>query len=164
MQVRYRSYEEEPWWKQGIHYQHGQFRRHHGCCYPSIGLYVVYAIGSKFEAQTNAFKRRNADTASKVSPCRSPLESLPPFTHFLVFRPFFLSQGAVLAMTRELAMVHAREGIRLNSLCPFVFFSVPPLSPLHESDTPTSIPRSLQRPPPNRFVLPPLSPSPCFAL
>ncbi|KAJ3723324.1 hypothetical protein C8R42DRAFT_665883 [Lentinula raphanica] len=26
--------------------------------------------------------------------------------------------GAVLAMTRELAMVHAREGIRLNSLCP----------------------------------------------
>ncbi|KIM29568.1 hypothetical protein M408DRAFT_328806 [Serendipita vermifera MAFF 305830] len=28
------------------------------------------------------------------------------------------SKGAVLAMTRELAMVHAREGIRLNSLCP----------------------------------------------
>lgn len=27
-------------------------------------------------------------------------------------------QGAVLSMTRELAMVHAREGIRLNSLCP----------------------------------------------
>lgn len=30
------------------------------------------------------------------------------------------SKGAVLAMTRELAMVHAREGIRLNSLCPYV--------------------------------------------
>ncbi|GAA5844004.1 hypothetical protein JCM9279_003700 [Rhodotorula babjevae] len=28
------------------------------------------------------------------------------------------SKGAVLAMTRELAVVHAREGIRLNSLCP----------------------------------------------
>ncbi|KAG6832877.1 hypothetical protein H0H92_004761, partial [Tricholoma furcatifolium] len=28
------------------------------------------------------------------------------------------SKGAVLAMTRELAIVHAREGIRLNSLCP----------------------------------------------
>lgn len=30
------------------------------------------------------------------------------------------SKGAVLAMTRELAMVHAREGIRVNSLCPYV--------------------------------------------
>ncbi|KAL5488377.1 hypothetical protein ACEPAI_6485 [Sanghuangporus weigelae] len=28
------------------------------------------------------------------------------------------SKGAVLAMTRELAMVHAREGIRFNSICP----------------------------------------------
>ncbi|KAH9850082.1 short-chain dehydrogenase [Lenzites betulinus] len=28
------------------------------------------------------------------------------------------SKGAVLAMTRELAMVHAREGIRVNSICP----------------------------------------------
>ncbi|CBQ72866.1 related to short-chain alcohol dehydrogenase [Sporisorium reilianum SRZ2] len=28
------------------------------------------------------------------------------------------SKGAVLAMSRELAMVHAREGIRVNSLCP----------------------------------------------
>ncbi|KAI0824637.1 short-chain dehydrogenase [Trametes gibbosa] len=28
------------------------------------------------------------------------------------------TQGAVLAMTRELAMVHAREGIRINSICP----------------------------------------------
>lgn len=28
------------------------------------------------------------------------------------------SKGAVLAMTRELAMVHAREGIRCNSICP----------------------------------------------
>lgn len=28
------------------------------------------------------------------------------------------SKGAVLAMTRELAIVHAREGFRFNSLCP----------------------------------------------
>jgi NAD(P)-dependent dehydrogenase (short-subunit alcohol dehydrogenase family) len=28
------------------------------------------------------------------------------------------SKGAVLAMTRELAIVHAREGYRFNSLCP----------------------------------------------
>jgi len=28
------------------------------------------------------------------------------------------SKGGVLAMTRELAVVHAREGIRVNSLCP----------------------------------------------
>jgi len=28
------------------------------------------------------------------------------------------SKGGVLAMTRELAMVHAREGIRFNSICP----------------------------------------------
>jgi NAD(P)-dependent dehydrogenase (short-subunit alcohol dehydrogenase family) len=28
------------------------------------------------------------------------------------------SKGAVLALTRELAVVHAREGIRFNSLCP----------------------------------------------
>ncbi|POW08861.1 hypothetical protein PSTT_07200 [Puccinia striiformis] len=28
------------------------------------------------------------------------------------------SKGAVLAMTRELAMVHARDGIRVNALCP----------------------------------------------
>lgn len=28
------------------------------------------------------------------------------------------SKGAVLAMTRELAIVHARDGFRFNSLCP----------------------------------------------
>jgi len=28
------------------------------------------------------------------------------------------SKGGVLAMTRELAIIHAREGIRVNSLCP----------------------------------------------
>ena len=28
------------------------------------------------------------------------------------------SKGAVLAMTRELAIVHAKEGFRFNALCP----------------------------------------------
>ena len=28
------------------------------------------------------------------------------------------SKGAVLAMTRELAIIHARENIRVNALCP----------------------------------------------
>ena len=28
------------------------------------------------------------------------------------------SKGAVLALRRELATVHAREGIRINALCP----------------------------------------------
>jgi NAD(P)-dependent dehydrogenase (short-subunit alcohol dehydrogenase family) len=31
-----------------------------------------------------------------------------------------VKQGGVLAMTRELAIVHAREGIRINALCPYV--------------------------------------------
>lgn len=35
------------------------------------------------------------------------------------------SKGAVLAMTRELAMVHAREGFRFNSLCPAPLKFVP---------------------------------------
>lgn len=41
------------------------------------------------------------------------------------------SKGAVLAMTRELAMVHAREGFRFNALCPaplkYVFLSQLPV-------------------------------------
>jgi NAD(P)-dependent dehydrogenase (short-subunit alcohol dehydrogenase family) len=28
------------------------------------------------------------------------------------------SKGGVLAMSRELAVIHARQGIRVNSLCP----------------------------------------------
>jgi NAD(P)-dependent dehydrogenase (short-subunit alcohol dehydrogenase family) len=35
------------------------------------------------------------------------------------------SKGAVLAMTRELAMVHAREGFRFNALCPAPLKYVP---------------------------------------
>ncbi|KAI9624828.1 hypothetical protein H4Q26_016602 [Puccinia striiformis f. sp. tritici PST-130] len=38
------------------------------------------------------------------------------------------SKGAVLAMTRELAMVHARDGIRVNALCPGPFVLVSQLT------------------------------------
>ena len=50
------------------------------------------------------------DTASKVTSVTFQLLVIQELlTRF---------QGAVLAMTRELAMVHAREGIRINSICP----------------------------------------------
>jgi len=48
------------------------------------------------------------DTASKV-----PRDVLSPCADSDA-----RSQGAVLSMTRELAMIHAREGIRFNSICP----------------------------------------------
>ncbi|KAL9105016.1 MAG: hypothetical protein Q9163_000113 [Psora crenata] len=35
------------------------------------------------------------------------------------------SKGAVLAMTRELAIVHAKEGIRFNALCPAPLKQIP---------------------------------------
>ncbi|KAL8946160.1 MAG: hypothetical protein Q9222_007411 [Ikaeria aurantiellina] len=41
------------------------------------------------------------------------------------------SKGAVLALTRELAIVHARENIRFNSLCPAPLkYFPPPILPL----------------------------------
>ena len=38
------------------------------------------------------------------------------------------SKGAVFAMTRELAIVHAKEGFRFNSLCPAPLKHVPYLT------------------------------------
>jgi len=38
--------------------------------------------------------------------------------HALLCLPDTASKGAVLAMTRELAMIHAREGIRINTVSP----------------------------------------------
>lgn len=46
----------------------------------------------------------------------SPALTSPPFK----LTADTASKGAVLALTRELAMVHARDGIRFNSLCPCV--------------------------------------------
>lgn len=51
------------------------------------------------------------DTASKV---------INAFDCFVLLTEPSVQQGGVLAMTRELAMVHAKEGIRINSLCPYV--------------------------------------------
>ena len=45
------------------------------------------------------------------------------------------SKGAVLAMTRELAIVHAREGIRFNALCPAPLKYVPLPSTSSSSST-----------------------------
>ena len=42
------------------------------------------------------------------------------------------SKGAVLAMTRELAIVHAREGFRFNALCPAPLKYVYETSKYHE--------------------------------
>ncbi|KAK1573354.1 short chain dehydrogenase [Colletotrichum navitas] len=50
------------------------------------------------------------------------------------------SKGAVLALTRELAMVHAREGYRFNSLCP-----APLNTPLLQDWLGDDIPKRLRR-------------------
>jgi hypothetical protein len=57
------------------------------------------------------------------SPVRSSFLCSPSFllsfvSHLLLSFVDTASKGAVLAMTRELAAVHAREGIRVNALCP----------------------------------------------
>lgn len=58
------------------------------------------------------------------------------------------SKGAVLAMTREMAMIHAREGIRFNSLCPG-----PLKTPLLMQflDTPEKLQRRMAHLPMGRF-------------
>ncbi|KAJ1018013.1 hypothetical protein NDA13_006621 [Ustilago tritici] len=58
------------------------------------------------------------------------------------------SKGAVLAMSRELAIVHAREGIRVNSLCPG-----PLQTPLLMDflDTPEKLARRITHLPMGRF-------------
>ena len=49
------------------------------------------------------------------------------------------SKGAVLAMTRELAIVHAKEGLRFNALCPAPLKYVFPLFQHHQLISSTSI-------------------------
>jgi NAD(P)-dependent dehydrogenase (short-subunit alcohol dehydrogenase family) len=58
------------------------------------------------------------------------------------------SKGAVLSMTREIAVIHAREGIRANALCPG-----PVLTPLLAKylDTPEARQRRLVHIPMGRF-------------
>ncbi|CAI7640271.1 hypothetical protein N7509_013835 [Penicillium cosmopolitanum] len=59
--------------------------------------------------------RRNKKTKGSVINTASFVAVLGAATPQLAYTA---SKGAVLALTRELAIVHAREGIRFNSLCP----------------------------------------------
>ncbi|KAH6604440.1 glucose 1-dehydrogenase [Trichoderma cornu-damae] len=59
--------------------------------------------------------RRNGKTKGSVINTASVVALVGAATPQLAYTA---SKGAVLALTRELAMVHAREGFRFNSLCP----------------------------------------------
>ncbi|KAJ5889130.1 hypothetical protein N7504_009940 [Penicillium tannophilum] len=59
--------------------------------------------------------RRNKKTCGSVINTASFVALMGAATPQLAYTA---SKGAVLAMTRELAVVHAREGFRFNSLCP----------------------------------------------
>lgn len=59
--------------------------------------------------------RRNKKTKGSVINTASFVAIMGAATPQLAYTA---SKGAVLALTRELAMVHAREGFRFNSLCP----------------------------------------------
>ncbi|KAI2084921.1 hypothetical protein LOZ36_004422 [Ophidiomyces ophidiicola] len=68
--------------------------------------------------------RRNKKTKGSIINTASVVALVGSATPQLAYTA---SKGAVLAMTRELAIVHAREGFRFNSLCPaplkYVFLS-----------------------------------------
>ncbi|OAR01281.1 hypothetical protein LLEC1_01196 [Akanthomyces lecanii] len=59
--------------------------------------------------------RRNKKTRASIINTASVVALMGAATPQLAYTT---SKGAVLALTRELAMVHAREGFRFNSLCP----------------------------------------------
>lgn len=59
--------------------------------------------------------RRHKKTAGSIINTASVVALVGSATPQLAYTA---SKGAVLAMTRELAIVHAREGYRFNSLCP----------------------------------------------
>lgn len=59
--------------------------------------------------------RRNKKTKGSIINTASVVALVGSATPQLAYTA---SKGAVLALTRELAMVHAREGFRFNSLCP----------------------------------------------
>ncbi|EPS29269.1 hypothetical protein POX_f08311 [Penicillium oxalicum] len=61
-----------------------------------------------------SFRRNNKKTGSVINTA-SFVALMGAATPQLAYTA---SKGAVLAMTRELAIVHAREGFRFNSLCP----------------------------------------------
>jgi NAD(P)-dependent dehydrogenase (short-subunit alcohol dehydrogenase family) len=47
-----------------------------------------------------------------------PLACVSIVVRFSLQVAYTASKGAVLALTRELAVIHAKEGIRVNTLCP----------------------------------------------
>lgn len=59
--------------------------------------------------------RRNKKTRGSIINTASFVALLGAATPQLAYTA---SKGAVLALTRELAVVHAREGFRFNALCP----------------------------------------------
>jgi len=59
--------------------------------------------------------RRNGKTRASVINTASVVALVGSATPQLAYTA---SKGAVMAMTRELAIVHAREGFRFNNLCP----------------------------------------------
>lgn len=59
--------------------------------------------------------RRNGKSSASVINTASFVALMGSATPQLAYTA---SKGAVMALTRELAMVHAREGFRFNSLCP----------------------------------------------
>ena len=59
--------------------------------------------------------RRHAKTRASIVNTASVVALVGSATPQLAYTA---SKGAVLALTRELAIVHAREGFRFNSLCP----------------------------------------------
>ena len=59
--------------------------------------------------------RRHKKTKTSIINTASVVALLGSATPQLAYTA---SKGAVLAMTRELAVVHAREGFRFNALCP----------------------------------------------
>ena len=59
--------------------------------------------------------RRNKKTNTSVINTASVVALVGSATPQLAYTA---SKGAVMAMTRELAIVHAREGFRFNALCP----------------------------------------------
>ncbi|KAB5593249.1 oxidoreductase YxbG [Ceratobasidium theobromae] len=72
--------------------------------------------GCKYAVQA---MRKNPTDASKKLHTGGSIINTASFVSILgAATPQLACKGAVLAMTRELAMVHAREGIRFNSLCP----------------------------------------------
>lgn len=69
-------------------------------------------FGSKHAVQS---MRRNKKTRGSIINTASVVALVGAATPQLAYTA---SKGAVLAMTRELAIVHAREGFRFNALCP----------------------------------------------